>query len=117
MLSEGSHPCILCEHELAPASTGAAAIAADRQGNVYVCGAGGVTVLDEDGEPMVEIALPAAATGCCFGGPGLSTLFITAGDGVWSVTTNVQGVAPPTDSFRRKMDKYVAAGDFRHAGW
>eukprot|EP00966_Prymnesium_polylepis_P120002 2772884-Prymnesium_polylepis.1 len=48
---------------------------------------------------------------------GLSTLFITAGDGVWSVTTNVQGVAPPTDSFRRKMDKYVAAGDFRHAGW
>ena len=100
-----------------PASTGAVGVVADRQGNVYVCAAEGVQVFDEEGEPILLITLPAPPTGCCFGGPGLSTLFITAGNGVWSVGTNVQGVAPPTESFRRKMDKYVAEGDFRHVGW
>ena len=132
--------------ELVPASARAVAVAADRQDNVYACTAEGVQVLDDEGEPIALVSLPAPPTGCCFGGAGgqrataaarvvarsthptlcrnvpsvararagLSTLFITAGDGVWSLTTNVQGAAPPSEAFQRMMDKYVSAGDFRH---
>lgn len=42
---------------------------------------------------------------------------MTARDGVWSVVANEQGIAPPSEQFRKRMDKYVSAGDFRHAGW
>jgi len=101
----------------ADGSAAPAPVATDTQGHVYVCTADGVQVLDDEGEPVLLVSLPDAPSGCCFGGAGRSTLFITAGNGVWALTTNVQGVAPPSESFQRRMDKFVAAGDFRHDGW
>ena len=95
----------------------AACVATDSLDNVYVCSSAGVQVLDERGEAVQLLSTPEPATSCCFGGAGMSTLFVTAGESVWAVQTNMQGAAPPSEEFMRRMDKLVAAGDFRHVGW
>jgi sugar lactone lactonase YvrE len=57
------------------------------------------------------------ASGLCFGGPSLSELLVTAGDTLWSVQTNTQGVSPPSADFMKRMEKMAAEGEFRHVGW
>ena len=57
-------------NELAPSTIGAVSVATDRQANLYVATEAGIDVIDSEGERILLISLPEAATGCCFGGPG-----------------------------------------------
>ena len=79
----------------------------DRKGRLYVAAGlnrastfetvqefkGGVYVLSPDGKLLEFIPMPAKdeSTNCAFGGKDLKTLFITAGDQLWSVPVRTPG--------------------------
>jgi len=95
----------------------APSLATDKQGNIYVCSQQGVRVCDEEGEESLLVRTPDAATSCCFGGPALSTLYVSAAESIWALRANTQGVAAPSERRMRFIEKQVGAGDRRHAGW
>ena len=65
----------------------------DTEGNVYLTGKG-VSVYDKAGVKVAQIDVPEPWTAnVCFGGKDLSTLFITAGKGLYAVKTRVKGAA------------------------
>ena len=92
-------------------------IACDVNGNLYVSASEGVVVVDETGDAMMRVTTPEAASGLCFGGPSMSDLLVTAGDTLWQVKTNTQGVTPPSPAFLTKMKKLGTGDEFRHVGW
>jgi len=102
---------------LGPSAVGCGALACDGVSNLYLCTAEGVQVFDDEGESFLQVSTPQPATGCCFGGPGLSRLFITAGDALWGVESNVQGASPPSEALLKQMEKLGCGDDFRHVGW
>ncbi len=57
-------------------------IAIDVEGNLWVCtpGTGGLEVFSKEGRPLdrIEFGEGTMTTNCCFGGPGMSDLFVTA---------------------------------------
>ncbi len=58
----------------------------DKQGNVYLTGANGVSVFDENGNPLGEIRIPKKWTAnVCFGGRNHDRLFITASNALYVV--------------------------------
>lgn len=101
--------------QLGMSDTGGGALACDCVGNLYLCTPEGVQVFDEEGEPFLQVSTPQPATGCCFGGSGLSLLFITAGDSLWSMECNVQGASPASELLLKQMEK-LGEGQ-RHDGW
>lgn len=71
---------------------GADGVRTDREGNVYVgAGRSGVHVLDPKGELIGIIGLPRGATNLCFGGDDGRTLFVVAGDSVYSLRVKIAG--------------------------
>jgi gluconolactonase len=63
----------------------------DDQGNVYLTGKG-VTVFDSTGKQIEQIAIDAFWTAnVCFGGKDRQTLFITAGEKLFSLRMRVKG--------------------------
>lgn len=56
--------------QLLPSSVGVTSFTIDRQGNVYACTPEGLVVFDADGDALLQVSLPTAVSGCCFGGPG-----------------------------------------------
>jgi len=60
-------------------------------GEIFVTGPGGVFILAPDGRPLGRILTGRATANCAFGEDGRS-LFITAGDRLLKLRTNVQGV-------------------------
>ena len=76
-----------------------------------------VLVLDESGEPLMRVPLPAPASGVAFGGGGYGTLYASGGDGVWAVKANIAGAAVPSDALLKQLEKLDNAGAFRHTGW
>jgi len=66
----------------------------DIKGNLYVAAnMSAVSVYDNKGRHIGDIAVPEATTNCTFGGPDKRTLFITAGKSVYRVKMKVEGVA------------------------
>ncbi|MBN2589898.1 MAG: SMP-30/gluconolactonase/LRE family protein [Sedimentisphaerales bacterium] len=65
----------------------------DEQGNIYLTGNGGVTVFNSKGEQIEKIT-PTRGwhANVCFGGKDRKTLFITAGNSVFTLEMNVKGV-------------------------
>jgi len=63
----------------------------DIEGNLYSTGPGGIWVYAPSGERLDHIRVPKAPTNVAFGGPGHTTLFITAQDNVYRVTLSVPG--------------------------
>ena len=57
-------------------------MALDQEGNLWVCtpGTGGIEVFSEAGQPLrrIELGEGTMTTNCCFGGPEMSDLFVTA---------------------------------------
>jgi len=57
-------------------------IAVDREGNLWVCtpGTGGLEVFSKDGRALqrIEFGDGTMTTNCCFGGPHMTDLFVTA---------------------------------------
>ena len=65
----------------------------DTEGRVYCTGSGGIWVIDPQGNRLGTIRIPEVPRNLAFGGADLDTMFITAGDSVYSLRTKVRGVA------------------------
>lgn len=65
----------------------------DAAGNVYLTLGKAVTVFDRGGKKVATIDVPENCTNVCFGGKGMTTLFITAGTGLYSIPMTVRGAA------------------------
>lgn len=70
----------------------------DVHGNLW-CGWGtsdhsldGVLILDAEGEPIGQIALPERCANLCFGGPRRNRLFMAASQSLYSLYVNTRGV-------------------------
>ena len=98
-----------------PAGASANGLTIDVDNNLYICTTDGVLVCDDRGDLLQRISTPVAASGACFGGPSLSELYVTAGESLWRLKTNTQGVRPPSPRFLRKMDQ-LGAGQI-HEAW
>lgn len=57
----------------------------DRGGNVYLCNQDGIIILDEKGERLALIELPAVPANICWGGENLNDLFITARESIFLI--------------------------------
>lgn len=67
----------------------------DEKGRIFAtAGEGketGVYVISPEGKLLQFIPTPETATNCTFGGPGLSTLYITAGESLYRMPTHTHG--------------------------
>ena len=67
----------------------------DVEGNLYVTAGldekAGVYVFTPDGEQVAFLPTPESPTNCTFGGPDLTTLYITASTSVYSADCSVPG--------------------------
>lgn len=74
-------------------SQGSDGMTLDEAGNVYLTGKG-VTVFDKAGKKVAQIDVPESWTAnVCFGGKEMTTLFITAGKGLYAVKMRVKGAS------------------------
>jgi sugar lactone lactonase YvrE len=76
--------------------SGAAGLTVDTEGFLYVCTRLGLQINDPAGRTSAVLLNPngKALTSVTFGGPGLDTLYVTAGDSVFRRKTKRQGVFP-----------------------
>ena len=63
----------------------------DSLGNVYCTGSGGIWVIDPAGNHLGTISFPQQPANLAFGGPNLTTLYVTARTGVYSIELKVPG--------------------------
>ena len=66
----------------------------DEDGRLWSTGAGGVWVVDANGERLGVFEMEEHAANLAFGGADYSTLFLTAQTSVYRVETSVRGIAP-----------------------
>ena len=66
----------------------------DTDGRLWSTGAGGVWVLTPEGELLGVFETAEHAANLTFGGPDLSTLYLTANTSIYRVETAVTGIAP-----------------------
>jgi gluconolactonase len=81
----------------------------DRDGNAYIAAGlnggfsseqdgsvkAGVYIVSPQGKALGLIPVPEdSVTNCTFGGPGLKSLYITAGTALWRIDLNARGLAP-----------------------
>lgn len=66
----------------------------DEEGRLWSTGAGGVWVVDANGERLGVFEMAEHAANLAFGGADYSTLFLTAQTSVYRVETSVRGIAP-----------------------
>lgn len=90
---------------------------ADRNGNVFVTGPGGVWVYDFKGIKLGEIILPEMAANLHWGDKDWGTLYICAETSVYSVRTKTQGraesfMSPQAQRSTRVIAKSPSAGQF-----
>jgi gluconolactonase len=76
--------------------TGAAGMAIDNTGHLFVATSLGIQICDQPGRVVgvIRKPQPGVVTSVVFGGPGLHTLYATAGDKVYSRTLRRTGVLP-----------------------
>jgi gluconolactonase len=73
----------------------------DVQGRVYCTGPGGTWVFAPDGSKLGVLRTPVVPANVCFGGPDLTTLFLTARTSVYAVRTTTPGQPHPWYKSRR----------------
>jgi gluconolactonase len=64
----------------------------DTNGNLYVTGPRGIWIWSPEGKHLGTIILPEQPANLTWGGPGYSTLFMTAGTSVYVLPTKAKGV-------------------------
>jgi gluconolactonase len=67
-------------------------LALDREGRIYITTIKGVQVFDRDGQYLGTIAIARQPANVAFGGPDKRTLYITAREGLYQLSTLSQGV-------------------------
>ena len=78
----------------APGEDAIDGIKVDRQGNLYVCGPGGIWVLAPEGKHLGTIKTPKNPHNLAWGGADGKTLYITAQNTLYRMPLNVTGVRP-----------------------
>ncbi len=81
----------------APGEDAIDGIKVDVQGNLYVCGPGGIWVISPGGERLHLIELPEAPHNLAFGGEDSRDLYVTALTSVYRLRTDVPGITPFTE--------------------
>jgi len=66
----------------------------DVHGNLYVTTHQGLWVLRPDGTPWGLVPVPEEPANCTFGGPGRTTLYVTARTGVYAAQVEIPGATP-----------------------
>jgi gluconolactonase len=69
-------------------------IKVDEQGNLYVCGPGGIWVLGPDATHIATLRLPEAPHNLAFGGLDARSLYVTALTSVYRIRLAVKGIRP-----------------------
>jgi len=64
----------------------------DSQGNLYVTGPGGLWVTTTGEEHLGTVEFPQLPANLCFGGASLTTIYVTARTGLYSIDVNVTGI-------------------------
>ena len=66
----------------------------DHEGNVYVCGPGGIWILSPEGEHLGTLHLPESPHNLAFGDDDSKTLYVTALTSVYRLRLNISGIRP-----------------------
>ncbi|GAB4514861.1 MAG: hypothetical protein OHK0046_17540 [Anaerolineae bacterium] len=69
-------------------------IKVDVEGNVYVCGPGGLWILSADGVPLGRLKLPEAPHNIAWGEADGKTLYICAQTSIYRIRLNIKGIRP-----------------------
>jgi gluconolactonase len=69
-------------------------IKADRQGNLYGSGPGGLWIFSPEGKHLGVLKLPEVMANCNWGDAEAKTLYITASSGIYRVRLKIPGVRP-----------------------
>ena len=64
----------------------------DTVGRVFATGSGGIWVISPQGVRLGIIRVPEDPRNVTFGGPDMRTLFITAGDSLYSIRVKTPGI-------------------------
>ena len=64
----------------------------DEDGRVYCTGSGGIWVIGPDGHRIGIIRFPEVARNLAFGGADMRTMYVTAGDALYSLATKARGL-------------------------
>jgi len=81
----------------APGEDAIDGIKVDVEGNLYVCGPGGIWVLSPSGERLGLLELPEDPHNLAFGGADSRDLYITALTSVYRLRTGTPGITPFTE--------------------
>jgi gluconolactonase len=73
----------------------------DRQGNLYVTGPGGIWIWDSQGHHLGTIVMPEQPANLAWGGPQLTTLYITATTSVYKLEMSAPGFVPYLDKTKK----------------
>jgi sugar lactone lactonase YvrE len=85
---------VLHDMPAAPGDDAIDGIKVDVEGNLYVCGPGGVWVLSPDGERLGVVQLPEAPHNLAWGDPDGRSLYVTALTSVYRIRLAVTGIRP-----------------------
>jgi gluconolactonase len=66
----------------------------DKHGRLFVSGPNGMWVFNRDGKHLGTVQLPHPMANLAWGGPGYSTLYLTAGKNVYTLQTKTHGFIP-----------------------
>jgi gluconolactonase len=66
----------------------------DQNGNLYVCGPGGIWILSPDGGLLATLELPESPHNLAWGGADGRTLYITALTSIYRIRLNIPGIRP-----------------------
>ena len=73
-------------------SSGADGMKVDASGNLFVCTYIGVQIFNPEGKFVGIISTPTYPVNCAFGGPDMSTLYITSYNNIYSIRTRTKGL-------------------------
>jgi gluconolactonase len=78
----------------APGEDAIDGIKVDQEGNVYVCGPGGIWLLSAEGEHLGTLRLPEAPHNLAWGDENGRTLYVTAETSVYRIRLGIPGIRP-----------------------
>jgi gluconolactonase len=91
MLGKGT---VFFDMTFVPGETALDGLKVDQQGNVYVCGPGGIWILSPEGKHLGTITPPEEAHNMAWGDEDGKSLYVTALSSIYRTRTNVAGIRP-----------------------
>jgi gluconolactonase len=85
---------VFCDMTAAPGDDAIDGIKVDQRGHLYVCGPGGVWILDPDGRRLGLIDGPESAHNLAWGDEDGRTLYMTALTSIYRIRLHVPGIRP-----------------------